>query len=286
MGYTSEMGELISRKKFGSAGVSMRIRVLGLVGMAIVGLALVAVFPMGLASATSTYCPTQTCSTTPPFVSSSVAEFNHVNIPSPDVIWFTSVLQLNGPSPTSNLTVTFTGQKLTFTEPGGMTFSKGVPKGEVVFSTTATTASTMWNATIPAWVTTVPINYHGNVFLSGYSYYVGSAGLPGNTQVNWSGRFVSSQCMFQLNWKWTAEVYSQFAGTQKAPNYSSIDVKSIDGNGWWGWSGHGNNNDLAGTPENFQQYLTQGAMGGDQSNCQNHGPQYSPSACVQKPHCF
>jgi hypothetical protein len=266
----------------------MRYRVLGLVGIAVIGLALVAAFPMGIASGTSPSC-TQTCTTTPPFVSSSTTTFNNVNIPSPDVIWFSSVLHLSGPSPTSNLTVVFTGQTLTFREPGGTTFVKHVPKGEIDFSTTATTASTVWNATIPAWVTVVPINYHGDVFLSGYSYYVTSAGIPGNTQVNWTGQFVSPDCLFQIEWKWTAQVYTQFAGTQKAPNYSGIDVKPIDGNLWWSWSGHGDhghNNDLAGTPENFQQYLTQGALGGGQSNCHNHGPQYSPWACVIKPHCF
>jgi hypothetical protein len=265
----------------------MRFRVLGLVGMAVVGLALVAIFPMGLASAGSPQCPSQKCSDLPPFVSSSVGTFNSVDIPSGDVIWFSSVLQLSGPSPTSNLTVTFTGQKLTFMEPGGTTFTKGVPKGEVVFSTTATSSSTVWNASIPAWVTTVPINYHGNVFLSGYSYYVGSAGLPGNTQVNWSGRFVSAQCMFQISWKWTAEVYTQFAGTQKSPNYADIVVQSTDDNQWyWGGHGYGDNSGLAGTPENFQQFLTQGALGPNQSNCHNQGPQYTQSQCVLKPHCF
>jgi hypothetical protein len=267
----------------------MRYRVLAMVGIALVGLGLVAAFPMGVASATSTsQCHTQTCSDTPPFVSSSNTTFNGVSIPSGDVIWFSSVLQFTGPSPTSNTTVTFTGQKVTFFEPGGITFSKGVPKGEVVFSTTATSSSTVWDGAIPAWVTTVPINYHGNVFLSGFSYYVGSAGIPGHTQVNWSGRFVSVECMFQVSWKWTAEVYTQFAGTQKSPNYSDIVVQSTDGSPWsWGGNyNHGNNNQgVAGTPENFQQYLTAGALGYE-SNCHQQQLQWSPSQCVIKPHCF
>ena len=272
----------------------MRLRVWAMVGIALVGLALVAVFPMGIASATNSNCPTQTCVTTPPFKSSSVATFNNVNIPSGDVIWFSSVLQFTGPAPTSNLTISFSGQKLTFTEPGGITFTKGVPKGEVVFSTTATTASTVWDSAIPAWVTTVPLNEYGNVFLSGYSYYVTSAGLPGGTQVNWSGRFTSPECFFQLNWKWTAQVYTQFAGTQTSPNYSGIVVQPTDNQWNNGWSqqasnnyNHGNQNQgFAGTPENFQQYLTQGALGGYQSNCHQQQQQWSPSECVQKPHCF
>jgi hypothetical protein len=270
----------------------MRYRVLATVGIALVGLALLAAFPTGLASATGTYqCPTQSCTTTPPFVSSSNTTFDRVNIPSPDVIWFSSVLQITGPSPSSNTTIIFTGQTLAFYEPGGTSFVKHVPKGEIEFSTTAITASTVWNATIPAWVTVVPINYHGNVFLSGYSYYVGTAGIPGHTEVNWSGQFVSPQCLFQINWKWTAEVYTQFAGTQKNPNYQDIDVKSIDGDQWGGWGGqhnHGSNNqDLAGTPENFQQYLTQGALGGSGQPCnQQQRVLYSPTECVIKPHCF
>jgi hypothetical protein len=284
------MGLAYKPKNVGSVGAPMRYRVLAWVGIALVGLALVAMFPSGLASADGTGCHTQTCSDTPPFVSSSVATFNKVPIPSGDVIWFSSVLQFTGATPTSNLTVTFTGQKLTFTEPGPVTFTKGVPKGEVVFSTTATTASTVWDSAIPAWVTTVPINYHGNVFLSGYSYYVGGTGIPGGTQVNWSGRFVSVECLFQVSWKWTAEVYTQFAGTQKAPNYGSIDVKPTDGNGYWNWGGRGHSsNDLAGTPENFQQYLTSGALGyvsSQQCNQEKVQVEYSPSQCVIKPHCF
>ncbi|MFZ0830958.1 MAG: hypothetical protein WAN40_07470 [Thermoplasmata archaeon] len=250
--------------------------------MAIVGLALVAAFPMGLASATGDHqCPTNNCSKTPPFLSSSAATFNSVAIPGGDVIWFSSELELTGAPPTSNLTVVFTGQTLTFTPPGGTPFVKHVPKGEVLFSTTATSASTTWNAKGPDWVTTVPIDFHGNVFLSGYSYYVGSGGLPGNTQVNWSGRFASVDCLFQLSWKWTAQVYTQFAGTQSAPNYSGVDVQATDSYGY-----HHDNN-AAGTPLNFQTYLTQGAMGGGgNNNCHNQGPKYSPSACVLKPHCF
>lgn len=268
--------------------VRMRHRVLGMVGLALVGLALVAAFPTGLASAgNGSMCMHQTCSDTPPFLSSSQATFNSVNIQSPDVIWFSSVLQLSGPSPTANLTVVFTGQKLLFTEPGGTTFTKGVPKGEVEFSTTATSPSTVWNPSIPAWVTVVPINYHGDVFLSGYSYYVGAAGIPGNTQVNWSGRFTSMECLFQIEWKWTAQVYTQFAGTQKMPNYSDIQIQSVDGWNNWG-HGQGNNQYPAGTPENFQQYVTSGALGYIYSQCnhQQEQVQYSPPECVIKPHCF
>jgi hypothetical protein len=269
----------------------MRYRTLSWAGMAIVGVAIVMLVPVGIASAGGGGCHTGTCVTTPPFDSSIAARFGGQSIASGDVIWFTSVLQLGGSphgggSPGMNLTVIFTGQTLTFTEPGGTTFVEHLPKGEVVFSTTAKNASTVYNTTSKAWVTTVPANYNGDIFLSGYSYYVGSAGLPRGTQVNWSGRFVSPDCMFQLTWKWTAMVYSQFAGTQSKPNYPGIDVVPTDGKQWGNWGSYQHGNGVAGTPSNFQKYYVGDALGGGYgSNCQQQIV-YTQTACVQKPHCF
>jgi hypothetical protein len=250
----------------------MRTAIIGLVGVAVVGMALLAVFPVAGASDATTAGP--------PFLSSITAGFNSFNIPSGDTIWFSAVMTLTGTAPTSNLTVQFVDQKLTFSEPGGTTFVVSAPKSEVQFSTTATTATTVWSSVNSEWITTVPVNYHnGNVFLSGYSYYVGAAGIPGSTHVNWSGRFTTPECLFQLNWQWGAAVYTQFAGTQKAPNYGSVGVKPVDDNELSEYK----NSDHAGTPENFKAYLAQGGTGGGGSNWTGS---YSATASVTKPHCF
>lgn len=277
----------------------MRIRVYAMVGIAIVGLALVAAFPGGLASATTP---------SPQFRSSITAQFENVNIPSGDVIWFSSMLTINGASPTTNLTIVFTDETLTFTEPNATMFVKHIPKGEVEFSTTASHPSTTFNNTSNEWVTIVPTTVHGNVFLSAYAYYVGSAGIPGNTMVNWSGRFTTPECYFNISWKWTAQVYTHFGGNQKYPNYPGVDVQCTDqyqqGNQGWNyaqgprnaqgqrnggqWGNNNGNQYPCGTPCNYEQYHCQGGCGYHcGSGCHNQKEIiYSPCASVMKPHCF
>jgi hypothetical protein len=276
------------RMKYGKAA---------LVGIAIVGMALVAVFPGGLASASGT---------SPQFRSSISAEFQNVNIQSGDTVWFSSELSIQGPPPTSNLTISFVDETLTFTEPNGTTFVQHAPKGEVEFSTTAKEASTTFDNATSEWVTVVPSNFHGNVFLSAYAYHVGSAGLPGNTVVSWAGRFTTPQCYFNISWKWTAQVYTQFTGNQQYPNYPGVHVQCTDqyqqgqqsqdqgqGQNQGGPCGNQNNYNQypCGTPCNYEKYHCQGGCGYTYQHNQCHHQQhqeiiYSSSACVEKPHCF
>lgn len=202
-------------------------------------------------------------------ISSSItAGFNSFSISSGDAIWFSAVLQLTGGKPnasdldTAGLHIHFVHQTLNFTESGGVTFTKYLPDSIVEFSKTATSAWTTFGAINNTWVTVVPLAYTGNVFLSGYAYYVGSSGVPGGTHVTWAGQFLSSECAFQFNWKFAAAVYTSFAGTQATPNYSGVGVKPVDDNRLSAYK----NSDHAGTPEKFKNDLAQGAMGGGGSN--------------------
>lgn len=214
--------------------------------------------------------------------SSITAGFNSFAIPNGDAIWFAAVLQLTGPHPnatdldTQGLHIHFVHQTLTFTEPSGATFVKYLPDSIAEFSKTATTARTVWGSINDTWVTTVPLNYTGDVFLSGYAYYVGASGVPGSTHVTWSGQFLSSECAFQFNWKWGAAVYSAFAGTQHAPNYAGVGVKPVDDNRLSSYA----NSDHAGTPESYKSDLAQGATGGGGSN---YTGSYSGTVGVTKP---
>ena len=216
-------------------------------------------------------------------ISASItAGFNAFTIPSGDVIWFASVIQLTGGTPNASdtdaqgLHIHFVHQTLNFSESGGVTFTKYLPDGIVAFSKTATSASTVFDSANDTWYTTVPITYTGDVFISGYAYYVGSGGVPGSTHVTWSGQFLSSECAFTFNWKFAAAVYTQFAGTQLAPNYSGVGVKPVDDNKLSTYQ----NSDHAGTPENFKSDLAQGAMGGGGSN---YTGSYSGTVGVKKP---
>ncbi|HEV2317233.1 MAG TPA: hypothetical protein VGV89_06635 [Thermoplasmata archaeon] len=190
------------------------------------------------------------------------ANFNASTIPAGDVIWFASVLQWVGTSPTATTHVWFSNQTLTFAEPNGTTFTKNVPRGMVNFSTTATSAATVWDSTTFTWKTTVPASYKGDVFVSGFAFYVPTGGLPGSSKVTWSGdlsgdvHLLPSKCL-TFNWKWAAAVYTKFTHSNAA-----IGVKPVDDNKLSSYQ----NSDHAGTPENFKAYLTSGATGGGGSN--------------------
>ena len=212
-------------------------------------------------------------------ISSSISSgFNSFNIPSGDVIWFASVLQISGNSPSTDLHIHFTGQVLTFTEPDGASFSRAVPSSLVEFNSGVTSATTSWNARAFEWVTVAPLTYGGDTFLSGYSFFVNSSGVPGGTHVTWSGHFSSSDCPYKFNWKWGAAVYTKFAGTAGAPHYASVGVKPVDDNNLSSYL----DSDHAGTPEAYKAYLAQGARGGGGSNFTGS---YSGTVSVQSGSC-
>lgn len=194
--------------------------------------------------------------------SSITSNFNSQSIAAGDVIWFASVVQWVGTSPTVVTHVHFIHQKLTITEPNGTTLTRSVPSGRVEFNPTATSATTTWGTPFFPWETKVPIGYKGDVFLSGFAFFVPAGGLPGGTVVNWSGTFVSDlellpvKCL-DFNWKWSAAVYSNFTHSN-----SAIGVKPVDDNHLSAYL----NSDHAGTPENFKLYLVAGARGGGGSN--------------------
>ncbi|HTP55995.1 MAG TPA: hypothetical protein VML53_04930 [Thermoplasmata archaeon] len=233
----------------------------------LIGLLLVAV-----PAARGTNSPTTTTS------SSIKAGFNSFDLPSGEVVWFSAVVQLTGTKPTVDSNIHFTGQKLTFVEPDGTTFTKTLYASEVDFQVGATTATTVFSSTAFKWITTVPASYSGDVFLSGYSYYVTSAGLPGGTHVTWSGNFSSSECGLSFNWKWSAAVYTQFAGSQAAPHYANVGVKPVDDNKMSSYQ----NSDHAGTPENYKADLAQGGTEGGGSN---YTGSYSGTSGVKSQSC-
>jgi len=203
-----------------------------------------------------------TVQTTVATQSSITAKFNSFDLKSGDVVWFSAVVQITGTKPTVNSNIHFTGQSLRFVEPDGTTFTKTLFSSESDYVVGGSSASTVFSPTAFKWITTAPASYSGDVFLSGYSYHVGSAGLPGGTSVTWSGNFASSECGLSFNWKWAAAVYTHFAGTQPAPHYSKVGVKPVDDNKLSTYQ----NSDHAGTPENFTSYLAQGGTGGGGSN--------------------
>jgi hypothetical protein len=193
------------------------------------------------AYATSSSCGTQT---------TIASNFNGNSIAGGNTIWFNSNFDLTSGA-TDGLTLFFTGQTITSND-----FTVSVPDSEVIFSSSATSATTTFDTTNNMWVTTVPLGFGDDIFLSGLAYQVPPGGLPGGENpVTWSGT-ISGSSPFSIQWKWGAAVYTSFS------DYNSIGVKPVHSTSLDAY----NNGDMAGTPENEKNFVIGGARGGGGSN--------------------
>jgi hypothetical protein len=208
------------------------------------------------------------------------SDFNSTPILAGNYIWFNSSIRLfrqgvadddageenpdaNGNaagtgnnSLTGPATVHVFAQTISFTVNGAPVVLT-VPDAVVRFSATATMATTRFDQATGMWETTVPVGYDGDVFLAGLAHLVPTS-YPGKLgPVTWSGTFLSDQTTEAVKWQWGAAVYSAFS-----TDYPALGVKPVDGQK----ASEFDDNDKAGTPENFKQYLIKGARSGGQSN--------------------
>jgi hypothetical protein len=106
------------------------------------------------------------------------------------------------------------------------------------------------------WSMKAPLKTAGNDFLDDIAWRVTRA-LPGNIQnVTWSAKFYSRSDIQQMHWQWGGAVY-----TRLTDNYSRLAVKPLDDQKYPPY-----NNDKAGTPERYKDWVTQGATGGGGNN--------------------
>jgi hypothetical protein len=185
-----------------------------------------------------------------PSDSSVQASFSNTAIASGNTIWFSSIVNLSGVG-THAATLLFDNSTITFSV-RGVPVTLAVPAASIKFDAAATTASTVFNASTQSWVTIVPANYSGNVFLSGLAYVV-PAGLPsGLGAVTWTGDFRSDTSAIAAKWQWAAAVYTKFGSS-----LSAVAVKPVAASNLSAYA----NSDPAGTPENFKSYVIAGARG-------------------------
>ncbi len=192
-----------------------------------------------------------------PNPSSIQSNFNGTSIGGGSYLWFTSVLKVNGLPTTGPTTVSCINQTIQFSV-NGTNYVLGVPDAAVTFDPHATTATTRFDTSTAAWLTTVPSTIGGNTFLSALAVQVPSGGLPGGINpVTWSGTFRSTSSKMSVNWQWATAVYTAFS-----TDFTSLGVKPVDDNKLSQYQ----NSDQAGTPENWKSFVTGGAQGGGGSN--------------------
>ena len=123
----------------------------------------------------------------------------------------------------------------------------------------ASTTTTSYDTTAQRWVTRVSSGNNGkNVFAGGVAFAIPAGGLPGGINpVTWTAALTVDQPGVTFNWNWAAAVYTSFS-----TNYNAIGVKPVDGNAQNPY----NNNDQAGSPENYKSSVTGGATGNGGTN--------------------
>ena len=208
------------------------------------------------------------CTTTPGSINSN---FNSTPIAATNYIWFNSVIKVSGVN-SHAATISYTGGSVSFTV-NGSPVNVAIPAATIMFSPSATAATTTYNAGSGTWTTVVPVNYSGNVFLSGAGCQLHTNYPGGINPVVWSGNFSSDTSGISAQWQWASAVYTSFSS-----NPGSAGVKAIDDNQL---NPPYLNSDLAGTPENYKSFVIGGGGGGGS----NFTGSYSSTASLQVGYC-
>jgi len=188
-----------------------------------------------------------------------VSSFNGTAIPAGRTVWVSSKLKAKTSSlGTGETTIYFENALVQFAA-NNTAYAFVLPRAKVIYSPTATSTTTTYDAGTQTWVTTVsPGNWDKEVFLSGVAIPAPAGGFPGGIKpVTVGGRLGSSKYGVVLEWKWAAAAYTTFA-----TDYTLLGVKPVSNNTENPYS----NGDKAGTPEQYKNSVTGGARGGGGSN--------------------
>jgi hypothetical protein len=151
-----------------------------------------------------------------------------------------------------------------------VTVNQAMPDAKIVIDPSVTTASTTFDAINNVWITTVPFDLDDAAFLTGLPWLVPAGGIPGDIEpVTFCGTFASDTAGVDIGWRWAAAAYSSFSSDN-----SVLGVKPM----FTDHDNPGTNRDLAGTPENFKQFVIPGARG---RGGKNYTGTYSRSAFIE-----
>jgi hypothetical protein len=177
------------------------------------------------------------------------------SITSGNSIWFSSTgLTVKGLPNTGNVKLYVTNASISFMA-NGTTYNLPLPNAVITFSSTATSASTTWDATNNRWSTLLPmssvnVNAAIHTFFDGVAFQVPPGGFPTGIQnVTWQAAYSTSTTGLSFNWQWGAAVYSTLPAAGVTGSYTSFGVNPLD------------NSVPAGAPVNYEGNLIFGDMG-------------------------
>jgi hypothetical protein len=201
------------------------------------------------------------------------SDFRNVGIPGGNTIWFNSIFKARDVSK-QKFHIWFTNSTVQFRykDSGNNLVSANlaVPNAQIVIDPSATAASTTFDSVNNVWITTIPWDLDDNSFLTGMSWTVPTVGLPADVEpVTWCGTFSSDVANVDIGWRWAAAAYSSFGSGN-----NTLGVKPMDTD----HDNQGTNDDRAGTPENFKQFVIPGARG---KGARNFTGSYTGSAQIE-----
>jgi PEP-CTERM motif-containing protein len=172
------------------------------------------------------------------------SNFNGTSIGAGNTVWFNSHMKVSGLSSTRTTTINITNVTIAL---GGQTYI--VPDATILFSPTATTASTHFDSATNRWISIVPVSQAGaDPFMTGLGLMLPNGLAGGQNPVIMQATF-SSDANVSIDWQWSAAVYTEFNS-----DYNNLGVLSVDDGG------------QSGTPTNYERFVTGGARGGGGSN--------------------
>ena len=187
-------------------------------------------------------------------------DFNSTPISAGRYIWFSGMVKVKGlgPAPAS---LVFDNSIIQFVA-NGVSYNMPVPGAVLTFDPALSVAKTKFDVGNSQWLTTLPTELADDdeeLFIAGVTVPV-SVTLPGSIKnVTWAGRFTSTSPGARVeSWKWAAAVYTTFS-----EDYGALGVKPCEDDD----ASQYQNDNPAGTPENYKAFVIKGARG-------NGGSQY------------
>jgi hypothetical protein len=201
------------------------------------------------------------------------SDFRNVAVPGGSTIWFNSIFKVRDVTK-QLIHVSFyqSSAQFQYTDPVGnaVTVNQKLPDANITIDPNATSASTTFDPVNNVWITTIPFDLDDNSFLTGMPWIAPAAGLPADVEpVNVCGTFASDVATVDIGWRWAAAAYSSFGSDN-----TTLGVKPMDTD----FDNPGANHDLAGTPENYKQFVIPGARG---KGGKNYTGSYSRSSVIE-----
>jgi YVTN family beta-propeller protein len=168
--------------------------------------------------------------------------------------WFNSAMTVSG-NGFNEVNIYVTSSKITFTLKDGSVTTVPLPDSNVTISPSAVSGSVLFHDDVAAWHEIVPTGFPGYFFADGGTYPVADR-IPSAKDATWSAVISTDTPGISLTWRWAAASYTTLGNS-----YNGMGVKPMDDATATVYQ----NDDFAGTPENFKNALAHGGGNGTQN---------------------